>query len=342
MDDTNQSFDADIAAMIGNNYETPSAPAPSRDPGGRFTGNGRTDNDAELVEDGASEPTREADNAKKPKAEAEPPAKDAKDAKPDEAEDDEDYIELPPEEEGKEPTKLKLSEVIESHRKAQTLEQELGKLRAQPAMTPDVEQIVIQSQQARQTYIANAQQIMQLMQPRLPSQELLDEASPHYNPALYRQQLQQAEAMIQAKNQMKAEADRVSKEHADHEAELQRVRLARVAREVVEFAPEFKDPKSVQKFYADVESAYGFKAAELDAIGDARVVRVLKDALAGRQSKAAAETVKKAVSAKPKLVRSAARQAPANGKRANLSNALERLSRTGSLDDGARAIEALL
>jgi len=340
MAETNDTdFDADIAAMIGNNYETPSAPAPARDTGGRFTGNPR-DNDTELVEDGASEPTREADNSKKPKADAEPPS--AKDAKDEAAEDDDDYIELPPEEEGKEPTRLKLNEVLTGYREAQALKSQVEQYRAQSGITPDVEKIVVQSQQARQQYIATANELFALMQPKLPSDELVNPYSPHYNPELYHQQFSQAKALIQARHQMKADADRVAQEHAAHEAELNLVKLSRVAREVVEIAPELKDPKAVQKFYSDVESAYGFSSKELDAIGDARVVRVLKDALAGRQSKATAETVKKAVSAKPKLVRSAARQAPANGKRANLSNALERLSQTGSLDDGARAIEALL
>lgn len=335
-------FDADIAAMIGNNYEAPAKPAAARDDSGRFA---RTANDAELVEDGAAEVKRGIGDNKGPELEHEEPAKpaEAKDAKADAAaEDDEDYIELPPEEDGKEPTRLKLGDVLTGYRERDTLKAEVEKLRAQPALPAEVEEIVVQSQQARAAYVQQAQELLKLMQPQLPSEELVNPNSPNYNPELYYQQFAQAKALINARNAIKAEAERAQQEHAAREAELTKVRLARVAKEVMEVAPEFKDPNAVKKFYADVSAAYGFSSQELDAIGDARVVRVLKDALAGRQSKATAETVKKAVATKPKLVRAQARQTSSNGKVAKFQAASERVSRSGSLEDGAAAIAHLI
>ena len=335
---TDTNFDADIAAMIGNNYEAPAKPAAARDDSGRFA---RTGNDAELVEDGAAQPKRGIGDNKGPELEQVDPAKPAE-TKADDAEDDEDYIELPPEAEGKEPTRLKLGDVLTGYRERDVLKAEVEKLRSQPALPDEVEQIVVQSQQARAAYVQQAQELLKLMQPQLPSEELVNPNSPNYNPELYYQQFAQAKALINARNAIKTEAERAQQEHAAREAELTKVRLARVAKEVMEIAPEFKDPDAVKKFYADVSSAYGFSSQELDAIGDARVVRVLKDALAGRQSKATAETVKKAVASKPKLVRAQARQGQANGKASKFQSASERVSRTHSLDDAAAAIAHLL
>ena len=337
---TDTNFDADIAAMIGNNYEAPPAPAAARGSDGRFAPV-RADNDAELVEDGAQEAKRGIGDNKGPELEHVEPAKPAE-AKADDAEDAEDYIELPPEAEGKEPTRLKLDDVLTGYRERDTLKAEVEKLRSQPALPDEVEQIVVQSQQARQRYIDSARMVLRLMEPQWPNEELLNRNSPHYNDELYYQQLQQAKTIANARNALAADAERAQQEHAAREAELTKVRLARVAQEVMEIAPEFKDPDAVKKFYADVSSAYGFSSQELDAIGDARVVKVLKDALAGRQSKATAETVKKAVATKPKLVRAQARQTSQNGRVAKYQAAAERVSRTHSIDDAATAIAHLL
>lgn len=326
-------FDNDMAALIGGE------PAPQPRDNGRFAAREQAapfDNDAELVE---SEPKRGIGDNKGPELEHVEPAK----AKADkaEAEDDEDYIELPATEEGKEPERLKLNDVLAGYRKVGDLEKQVTEYRNRSGITPDVEKIVNESQKAREQYIANAQELMRYMRPQMPSRELVNPQSQNYNPELYHQLLGQFEAMSRARQEIEADANRVYKEHQANQAELQRVHMARVVKEIHEFAPELRDPQRIAKFMDGAKSAYGFSQQELDAIGDARVMRVLLDAEHGRQHRATAETVKKAVAAKPKLVKSSARSSP-TGKQAGFDKATERLSRSNSVDDAAAAIAHLL
>ena len=72
-----------------------------------------------------AKPEAEADA----KAEPEAKAKDEPEAEAEALADDEDYIELPADEEGKEPSKLKLTEVLDGYKRSQTMAQELEQAR---------------------------------------------------------------------------------------------------------------------------------------------------------------------------------------------------------------------
>lgn len=277
-------------------------------------------------------------------AKAEPDAK-AKDepAEVEAADDaDEDYIELPAEAEGAEPSKLKLSEVLDGYKRSQTLQQELEQARKVAPIPAEFEQQLQQQVAARQQLMSLIEELQAVTKPALPDLELVNPNNPNkFNPAAYHQQVaeyQRQMAEREALNQARAYAE---KQQAEQMAVVAEAQYRREFAKAVELWPELKDKAAARKVVDDVANAYGFTPQEVQSIGDARVLSVLKDALAFRQGKAAQETAVKVVKAKPKLVRATARQS-AGGRSASAAQHLERLGKTGSMDDAVAALAELL
>ena len=278
------------------------------------------------------------------KAESEPDAKEPDGAaQADEAE--EDYIELAAEAEGAEPTRLKLSEVMDGYKrskelasKAEEYERQLSELRRQ--VPADVETRMVEAVQARQRYIAGLQQLEQWMQPRWPSQELLNEQSAHYNPQAYRQQYEAAQQVAQLRQNMQAEAERVAAENSEVSRTIQESRAAREWTEALKVWPEIKE----QTLRREVKSWLQKEGYDDDSISriSSRDLGILKRAYLYDKAQVAKETTAKVVKATPKLVRPQARQSTGAGRSANATQAMERLGKTGSFDDAVAALENIL
>jgi hypothetical protein len=258
-----------------------------------------------------------------------------------EADDEETYIELPPEGDGKEISRLKLTEVLEGYRKAQTLEQELAK-RAEKLPPPEAwDHEIIQTVQTRQQMLQQIETWARLNAPQPPDIALLDQNNINYNPDAYFQQHRQYEAMKAAHEKAQAlHRDQAQKLSAEQEA-ISRVRLQREMAKLDRVWPELKEKAVADKVRSDLESHYGLDAETINSVADARFFALAKDALAYRSSKATAQAAAKVVSAKPKLIPGKAR-ATVNSKTANLNAAMGRLQKSGSIDDATAAIASLL
>lgn len=316
-------FDSAMAGLIaqqsGGEIPPPAAPERSydREPGGQF---------------------KAKEEQEQPKVEAPPkPEEPAKEA---EAQEEEDYVELPPEGEGKEPTRFKVSELLAAHKKAGELEQEVTKFKSQP-LDNKIEEVLRHNLQARQQYMDGLKQIQEWMAPQRPNMDLINPQSDKYDPATYWQQVQTYQRQAEYQAQAKAEHERVSKEQAEHNGILEQARLQREWTKSLEVWPELKDTAVRGKVVDDVAKTYNFSPDEIKAIADHRVMSVLKDALAYRAGKAAQETAVKVVTAKPKLIKGGARQAQ-TGKQAAYSQSFEKLSQSHDIQDAVGAIQALL
>lgn len=261
-----------------------------------------------------------------------------------EAEDEDDYLELAPEKEGEEPKRLKVSEVWAGYQKAQQLEAELASGKAKPAaeMTPDAETATENLIRAMAEYQKNNEIFAAMQQAKEPSIDLLNPNSENYNPELYAQQKLQAQRTAELISKTQAERERVGKEQADLQKRLDAARFQREQSKLNEFWPELMADKAVQtEVLTKAEKAYGFKAEDFNGIVDHRHYKVLKDALAYRAAQEKTEAVVKVVRAKPKLVKGAARSS-VNPKDAKRADAMERLNKTGSIEDAADALEGFL
>lgn len=313
--------DDQIASLIAQQqgFAQPEAAPAARDEAGRFAAQPKDEPKAEEA---------------KPAAETKEPAKEAA------AEDDgEDYVELPPEAEGKEPARLKLSDLIASHKRAADLEAEVTKYKASPAFAPELEKELTQAVEQRKTLIATLKSYEDMMTPAAPDIRLADS-----DPVEFANQVKHYNATLRAQQAFQAEREKLQK---DQDAQTETLTRAKHTREfdraVAEF-PDLKDEGTRRKLVGDAVSKLGLSEQEVISLAtsDHRNVRMMRLALEGLAARAAKETAAKVVAAKPKLVRSAARQSNSNGKSAQFEQAFGRVSQTHSIDDATRAIAALI
>ena len=280
-----------------------------------------------------------ADNDKAPEKKADDKA-DPKDAEAATDDDDDDYIEMPPETEGAEPTRLKLAEVLAQAQEAKTLKAQLAERAAPRAMAPpEVEQQLRETISVKQQYVKGLQEVQRWLQPQLPDPEMLNPASANYNPDAYYTQYRHAEQVAAMAQKVTAEERRVAAEAAESERVVHEARHAREWQAALQEWPELKEP-ATRKGVVDYLTKAGYGQQEIDGVSS-RDLTLIKKALAHDRMQAAKETAVKVVSAKPKLVRGGARQSSDGRSRAS-SQSLERLGKTGSLDDAVAALEQLL
>jgi len=296
-----------------------------RDDQGRFKANQEeAGRDAEETE----EPAKEAD--------ADDPAKEAEA----DNDDDEDYFELPPAAEGEEPQRLKATEVFEGYQRAQDLQAELENVRATAPPPPDYDRAIMEAVEVGQQYLFGLQQLEQQLQPMAPNQDLINPNSPDYDPEMYFNQQQHAQAQAQQHQHVQAERQRVEQETHQRTEAVGRAKFAREQQKLFEVWPELKEEAGAHKVRDEASRHYGIDEATLNSVHDSRFYSVLKDALAYREQSAAKETAVKVVKAKPKLVKGKARQGnPANRRS---QDGLQRLQQSGSLEDARDALEGLL
>lgn len=268
----------------------------------------------------------------------------AQEAQP--GDDEEQYVEIPGEE-GQEPTKLALSELVKAH-------QELASLNAGKAeILQRVEQEAVKAQSERIGALDNylrqtAQQMQTFLQLAAidfaPDVELLNPNNPNYNPDEYHRQVYEAQGLQRRINEVrqgleKAEGQRKAlEEHQKAErinAEWAKLEAAR---------PELRDPAKADAWVTglrgDLAKYYGMDAEALkELVVDHKFFLAAEDAVKFRKAQEKAPEVKKAIEAKPKLVNGRP-PVPAKQREAKAGNdAREALKKTGKVEAAAKLFE---
>ncbi len=159
-----------------------------------------------------------------------------------------EFFELPPEEEGGEPRRIPATEVFEGYQKAQELAAEIEEVRRSTVPPQEYDRQILETVQARGRIMQELQAYAQMLQPQQPDLELLNQASPRFNPDLYYQQVQMSQQLSQQLGEAEAaflEALRLNPGHyqARNNAGLCALRLGRLAdasshfREVLRLRP---------------------------------------------------------------------------------------------------------
>lgn len=287
----------------------------------------------------------EPDEGEDERAEADEEKSEAK-AKEEPAEPAEDEIEIPGED-GAEPSRVKVSEVL---RKAQ----EYDRLEGQKAeIVERVEREAVEAATTRLKSIEQAGQqtaymihaAMQLLQePQPPSTDMLNPQSDKYNPEQYHLAFAQYQRAAQQHGQARQLSQHLMQQAQAAAAQAKEQREAAELQKLQRAWPEFGQRETQEKFVSDMGREFGFSPEELDEVlVDHRQALVARDALAYRAMKAQSGQVKAKVEAKaPKLVRSkqeakgsSAQARDTKGRYAS-DNALSALKQTHS-DDAAAA-----
>ncbi len=332
------SIDDAVAAMpdLGSPSDKAAkvSPAGVRDDKGRYAGKTKP-----------AEKVAAADPAADPKAEKVAPLDPEKLAADPDAEDDDDWIELDPEEEGGQPQRHKLSEVYAGYQEAARLKAELEQLRAQPPAKEapeDYDRIVADTIVERQRYADAAQKWLQFQNPQKPPLEMLNPQSSNYDPDRYYALTQQFEAQVGQMRRVHEQLKQVEDANQKQQSEIATRQFEREKKELLTRWPEIKEPAVQQELKSFLSKTYGIGPDVLERVVDHRLYLLGRDAMAYAKAQAKAESSVKVVKAKPRLVPSASRQTAKDLKSARLSDSMSKLQKSGSIEDAAEALGGLL
>lgn len=317
-------FDELVPFEQARDGQVPQRRDQSREPNGRFT-----------AEEQAALDAAKGRNAP-------PPGPKTKEAEAVAAQDEasapaEEFFELPPDVEGGEPKRIPATEVFEGYQKAQELAAELEEVRRTAPPPQEFDRQIYETVQVRGRLMQELQAYARLLQPQAPNPEMI-----RTDPDGYYQQVQIAQQMSE---QLQAVRQQFGQLQADQSREQEALSQARFARERGKLGDIWPEVLSNPQKAASVRDAaarhYGIDNQTFATTIDARFYAVLKDALAYRDGIKAQQTAVKVVRSKPKLVRATARSGETS-KQMAVNTAMQRVARSGSLDDAADVIGGLL
>lgn len=144
-------------------------------------------------------------------------------------------------------------------------------------------------------------------------------------------QAYQAFQQLKQQDEEKQQGETVKQAQTRMQAERQKL---------LDAIPVLKDPAKGKQVWGNIvtgaQQHYGISEAEVNSVGDHRMLKVLRDALAYRQLKAKAPTVKAEVAKRP--VNPGKRQPPQAQVVKGRQDRLERLKRNPSLENGAASL----
>lgn len=253
------------------------------------------------------------------------------------AEDDDPEFELPPEEEGKDPIRVKLSDMFAGYQEAAKLKSEVEQLRTQTAAIPEEYTTAIQQTiQERSKYLDGLDVLGKIIAPKMPNARDFQGNPEGYFEAMARYELDKSQA-----DAVKAERDRLAERQYKENEQIERAFVARAEADLKRGWPEFVGNEAVQRQAAEgLMKHYGFSKDEVKQIIDPRLLFLARDALALRSEKAKQAEAVKVVRAKPKMVRGSA-PVTTNTNAAKFEGSMRELTATGSVDAAVAALRGL-
>lgn len=304
--------------------------------------------DLEARDPNKLDPPQNLDEDDEPVVEGEDkqPEPKAREAEPEAKEPEEDYIELPGED-GAEPTRLKVADVVADYQAFQQFkgqQQQAIERVEQEALTKATAQYRNIEQVSQQAGLMIQATLQLLQRPAPPNADaMLNPNSPQYDPDGYHRAFAAWQRGDQTFLQAQKLGEDLLKQAEAAKTQAQEARESRELERLNRAWPEFAAPETFNKFIADMGKAYGFSPQELDdVLVDHRQALVARDALAYRAMKAQSGDVKAKVEAKaPKVVRTKteakAASAQARDPKGRFADgALATLKKTNS-DDAAAA-----
>lgn len=176
-----------------------------------------------------------------------------------------------------------------------------------------------------------------------PSIEMLDAASPKYDPNNYHLLKAQFEQRARAFTAQLQELDRIEGEERTKLGETRRQSQANNRAKLIELVPDFADStkaKALVKEIHDDLSAAGFTDQEIRQVGDPRMVSYIVNAIRGRKTKAGIEAKRVAPKA-PLVVKPSAGKAPNQAKATRVAAAKGNHSKERSVASAARYFASL-
>ena len=191
------------------------------------------------------------------------------------------------------------------------------------------QQETLQKQQQELLQIYEQAQQTGLQPPTAPSKDLFEN-----DPIGYMEAKIKYDEDMQSYNQQMQQIQYVQQQQQAAQQQATQQELAQQAEMLKRFIPELSDPQKVEpyrKALVDTGVAYDFSAEEVAGVTDARMVRVLNDAMKYRRLQAKRKAAQ-ADSKKP-VVPSGAKRRAADGEAATRKKQQQKLRKSGKIED---------
>ncbi len=169
-----------------------------------------------------------------------------------------------------------------------------------------------------------------------------DPSTMETDPFGYMQQKEHYEQTVNALNQLHAQQQQFAQQQETQQAQEAEQDLARRQAEILEHHADLRDPEQAkqfdQEFLNDFLPHYGFTSDEVRNVVDHKMLRVIRDAMAFRKLKASKPKAKAKLEGKPRLLKSGNRINPQQKISRSKKQRADRLSKTGSMQDGVAAL----
>lgn len=253
---------------------------------------------------------------------------------------DEQFFEIPTAD-PKKPARYKATDVFRGFQETQMLREALEQMARITPPPPQYDEEIYKTVQVRGRLMQEVDQFITLNQPIEPDMSLIDGTSPRYNPEEYHRQAALQKSQIARLHQMHAYREHQQQQHAQEQEALTAARKAREQSKLVQFWPELKDPTVQRQVKDDAARFFGIDDQIFSTVQDARFYAVLRSALENVHSQRRRQDTVRMVTAKPKLVKGAARD-PVAPKQAQFNSSMKRLQVDNSIESAAEAMGALI
>lgn len=251
------------------------------------------------------------------------------------------FFELPPEKDGDEPVRLTAKQVFEGYQEREQLRRDLEAVKRVAPPPQEWDRQMYETVQTRGQLVQMLNTIAQAYAPQEPDMRLIDPNNPNQDPALFYHQKAAFDAARMQIQRVAEERQRQEQALAQERNALSEAGRLREMSKLKEFWPEIADP-SVQREVRDYAArTFGITDHDFKTIHDSRFYAILKKAKAFDDAQSQRQTAVKIVRSAPKLVKAPARNTQGRGQQA-YSTSMQRLQRSGSIEDAANAIGGLL
>jgi len=195
-----------------------------------------------------------------------------------------------------------------------------------------------ETQQLKETLLKQQQELLQIYEqaqqtglqpPTSPSKELFEN-----DPIGYMEAKIKYDEDMQSYNQQMQQIHYVQQQQQAAQQQAHQQELAQQAETLKRFIPELSDPQKVEpyrKALVDTGVAYDFSAEEVAGVTDARMVRVLNDAMKYRRLQAKRKATQ--ADGKKPVVPSGAKRRAADGEAATRKKQQQKLRKSGKIED---------
>jgi hypothetical protein len=319
------------AGLLANIFDEPETEAP----------------EAEASEPSSDEPAAEAEAATEETAETGQEPEDAtpaEEAEPEVTPEDDEFVH------GNAKTRLRngdpiaVADLKKSHGELQEFKARAAQIEAQERQVREHAQRLAQQEQLFNQVLPVAQQLLQQKLPQPPDPKLATEDPiEHYQQMVrYQAEMGQFQQLQYAQKAQLAQAEQARQAQ-------QQQHLAEQAVKLRELMPELQKPERQKEFTADYgkygTEVYGFTPEELKNVTDARIMPIIRDAIAYRKHLDKQASLKPIVQAKAKAAVPVAapvkRTAVPDAQSKAYEEGIQRLRSTGSRDMAARLLAEL-